>query len=79
MLQNRQLMKRTFPLVFEASQIRPIDDYPNRLLEILLSLAPAHLSTPTVAVFTLGIYNSAYFERLFLAQQMEVKLVEGRE
>ena len=78
-LQNRQLMKRTFPLVFEASQIRPVDDYPNRLLEMLLSLAPAHLSTPTVAVLTPGIYNSAYFEHSFLAQQMGVELVEGRD
>ena len=78
-LQNRQLMKRTFPLVFEASQIRPVDDYPNHLLEMLLSLAPAHLSTPTVAVLTPGIYNAAYFEHSFLAQQMGVELVEGRD
>ena len=78
-LQNRQLMKQTFPLVFEASQVRPVDDYPNRLLEMLLSLAPAHLSAPTVAVLTPGIYNAAYFEHSFLAQQMGVELVEGHD
>ncbi len=78
-LQNRDLMKRTFPSVFESSQIRPVDDYPSRLLEMLLSLAPAHATTPTVAVLTPGIYNSAYFEHSFLAQQMGVELVEGRD
>lgn len=74
-------MKRTFPSVFEASHIRPVDDYPSRLLAMLHSLAPAHAATsePTVAVLTPGIYNSAYFEHSFLAQQMGVELVKGRD
>jgi uncharacterized circularly permuted ATP-grasp superfamily protein len=78
-LENRQLLKRTFPQVFEASRVRPVDDYPSRLLEALQYLAPGSTSTPTVVVLTPGIYNSAYFEHAFLAQQMGVELVEGRD
>lgn len=78
-LENRQLLKRTFPQVFEASRVRPVDDYPSRLLEALQYLAPGSISTPTVVVLTPGIYNSAYFEHAFLAQQMGVELVEGRD
>jgi uncharacterized circularly permuted ATP-grasp superfamily protein len=72
-------MKRTFPLVFEASHVRPVDDYPSRLLDLLLFLSPEYVQSPTVAVLTPGIYNSAYFEHSFLAQQMGVELVEGRD
>jgi uncharacterized circularly permuted ATP-grasp superfamily protein len=76
-LENRQILKRTFPIAFEASQVRAVHDYPGRLLETLQYLAPDHVSSPTVVVLTPGIYNSAYFEHSFLAQQMGVELVEG--
>jgi uncharacterized circularly permuted ATP-grasp superfamily protein len=78
-LENRQVMKRTFPQVFEASHVRPVDQYPSKLLETLRSLHRRPGETPTVAVLTPGIYNSAYFEHSFLAQQMGVELVEGRD
>jgi uncharacterized circularly permuted ATP-grasp superfamily protein len=72
-------MKRTFPQVFEATKVRPVDEYPSRLLDMLRSLFPVAWETPKVAVLTPGIYNSAYFEHAFLAQQMGVELVEGRD
>ena len=72
-------MKRTFPSVFEASHVLPVDDYPNRLLDLLLQLCPDYIQSPNVAVLTPGIYNSAYYEHSFLAQQMGVELVEGRD
>jgi uncharacterized circularly permuted ATP-grasp superfamily protein len=78
-LQNRVVMKRTFPQVFESSRIRPVDDYPSRLRDMLESLAPASIESPRVVVLTPGIHNSAYFEHSFLAQQMGVELVEGRD
>lgn len=78
-LENRQIMKRTFPQVFGASHVRPVDDYPSHLLTMLQDLAPNYAQSPTVAVLTPGIYNSAYFEHSFLAQQMGVELVEGRD
>ncbi|MDE2027736.1 MAG: circularly permuted type 2 ATP-grasp protein [Candidatus Omnitrophica bacterium] len=76
-LGNREIMKSTFPEVLEHMEVRPVNDYPLRLHEIL-----EHLSSrekPTVVVLTPGIYNSAYFEHSFLAQQMGVELVEGRD
>jgi uncharacterized circularly permuted ATP-grasp superfamily protein len=76
-LENRRIMKRTFPAVFEQSQVRPVDEYPSRLLDMLRSLFPGALESPKVAVLTPGIYNSAYFEHAFLAQQMGIELVEG--
>jgi uncharacterized circularly permuted ATP-grasp superfamily protein len=78
-LENRRVMKSTFPQVFKKMQIQPVDEYPSRLLETLLNLAPAGLPDPTVVVLTPGIYNSAYFEHSFLAQQMGIELVEGRD
>ena len=78
-LENRRVMKSTFPLVFNTMEIQPVEDYPSHLLETLLNLAPSHLTDPTVVVLTPGIYNSAYFEHSFLAQQMGVELVEGRD
>jgi uncharacterized circularly permuted ATP-grasp superfamily protein len=76
-LENRQVMKRTFPQVFEDSKVRPVDDYPSRLLLTLQHLAPHYVSQPNVVVMTPGVFNSAYFEHSFLAQQMGVELVEG--
>lgn len=78
-LENRQVLKRTFPQVFEASKVRPVDDYPNKLLEMLEYLAPEHIDQPTIGVLTPGIYNSAYFEHSFLSQQVGVELVEGQD
>lgn len=78
-LENRRVMKSTFPLVFDTMQIQPVEEYPSQLLETLLNLAPAHLIDPTVVVLSPGIYNSAYFEHSYLAQQMGVQLVEGRD
>ncbi len=78
-LENRQVLKRTFPVVFEESHVRAVDDYPNRLFDALMHLTPETIATPTAVVLTPGIYNSAYFEHSFLAQQMGVELVEGRD
>ena len=76
-LENREVLKRTFPRIFEDLKIRPVDDYPYRLREMLQYMAPDGLNSPTVALLTPGIYNSAYFEHSFLAQQMGIELVEG--
>lgn len=78
-LENRQVLKRTFPHVFEKSRVRPVDEYPGKLLEMLEYLSPSGIEKPTIGVLTPGIYNSAYFEHSFLSQQMGVELVEGRD
>jgi uncharacterized circularly permuted ATP-grasp superfamily protein len=78
-LENRRVMKNTFPQVFTKMRIQPVDEYPSRLLETLLYLVPDHVEDPTVVVLTPGIYNSAYFEHSFLAQQMGIELVEGQD
>ena len=78
-LENRQVLKRTFPSVFEQSKVRPVDEYPGKLLEMLEYLVPGHIKNPTIGVLTPGIYNSAYFEHSFLSQQMGVELVEGQD
>jgi len=79
MLENRQVQKRVFPELFAAGNILPIDDYPSQLYEMLASLSPRRVKRPEVVVLTPGIYNSAYFEHAYLAQQMGVELVEGRD
>ena len=76
-LENRVVMKRSFPRAFDAAHVVPVIDYPNRLLELLQFLAPPRRDKPVVAVWTPGVYNSAYFEHSFLAQQMGIELVEG--
>jgi len=78
-LENRQVLKRTFPQVFAASNVRPVDEYPTKLLAALENIAPAGVQNPTIGVLTPGIYNSAYFEHSFLSQQMGVELVEGQD
>jgi uncharacterized circularly permuted ATP-grasp superfamily protein len=78
-LESREILKRTFPQVFGASRVRPVDDYPSHLLHMLQYLSPDSVAPPTVALLTPGIYNSAYFEHSFLAQQMGVELVEGSD
>ncbi len=78
-LENRRVMKATFPQIFHQMDVKPVDNYPSCLLETLLNIAPTSVNDPTVAVLTPGIYNSAYFEHSYLAQQMGVELVEGRD
>jgi uncharacterized circularly permuted ATP-grasp superfamily protein len=78
-LQNRQLMKQTFPQLFERSSILPVDDYCSRLLDALQHLMDHLSGPPTVALLSPGSANSAYFEHSFLAQQMGIDLVEGRD
>src|SRR6266850_2022896 len=78
-LQNRQLMKQTFPQLFERSAIRPVDDYCSRLLDALQYLMGDQTRSPSVALLSPGMHNSAYFEHSFLAQQMGIDLVEGRD
>jgi len=79
MLENRKMMMRLFPELFATQAIKPVDHYPDLLLENLRAVAPAGEETPEVAVLTPGAYNSAYFEHAFLAQQMGVELVEGQD
>ena len=78
-LENRLVMTRTFPLLFQEHEVRPVDHYPTELLQILRSVAPRGGDRPTIVLLTPGIYNSAYFEHSFLAQQMGIELVEGRD
>ncbi|GAA2722132.1 circularly permuted type 2 ATP-grasp protein [Cellulomonas aerilata] len=78
-LSNRRAMTQTFPELFAALQIRPVADYPVRLLEALRAAAPPGVDEPTVVVLTPGVYNSAYFEHSLLARTMGVELVEGRD
>jgi uncharacterized circularly permuted ATP-grasp superfamily protein len=79
MLENRKMMMRLFPELFATRSIRPIQHYPDMLLENLRGVGPKAEDNPTVAVLTPGAYNSAYFEHAFLAQQMGVELVEGQD
>jgi len=77
MLENRKMMMRLFPELFATRSIRPVQHYPDTLLENLRAVAPRGFENPTVALLSPGAYNSAYFEHAFLAQQMGVELVEG--
>src|SRR5215472_1737341 len=79
MLENRRMMMRLFPELFASQAIKPVEHYPDLLLENLRAVAPAGEERPEVAVLTPGAYNSAYFEHAFLAQQMGVELVEGQD
>jgi len=79
MLENRKITMRLFPELFATQSIRPIQHYPDALLENLHAVAPAGRERPTVAVLTPGAFNSAYFEHAFLAQHMGVELVEGQD
>ncbi len=78
-LLNRTLMKRNFPEVFHRSRVRRVVDYPDQFMKMLHHVAPEGIERPTVAVLTPGVYNSAYFEHAFLAQQMGALLVEGHD
>lgn len=76
-LENRLIMKRIFPQLFESMSVSHVDDYPSKLLATLAHVSP--VDNPTVVLLTPGIYNSAYFEHSFLAQQMGIQVVEGRD
>ncbi len=79
MLTNRRVMKRTFPRLFQSYGVRPIEHYPQLLLATLRSLAPEGRPEPNIVLLTPGVFNSAYFEHTYLARQMGVDLVEGRD
>ena len=76
-LENREIMKRTFSTVFLGMAVQQVEQYPERLLQTLLDCAPEHCPSPMAVVLTPGVFNSAYFEHTFLAQQMGVELVQG--
>ena len=79
MLEDRKMMMRLFPELFSQHRVAPVAHYPDLLLETLRAVAPAAVNEPTVVVLTPGMYNSAYFEHAFLAQQMGVELLEGKD
>ncbi|MBV8125846.1 MAG: circularly permuted type 2 ATP-grasp protein [Paucibacter sp.] len=79
MLEDRKMMMRLFPDLFSQHRIAPVAHYPDLLLETLRSVSPKGINEPTAVVLTPGMYNSAYFEHAFLAQQMGVELVEGQD
>lgn len=79
MLANREVIRRTFPMLFGNTGVRTIDHYPQVLLSTMRALAPTSNPDPNIVVLTPGVFNSAYFEHTFLARQMGVELVEGRD
>lgn len=79
MLENREVTKRIFPEMLNENKVRMVSNYPLQLHQILLSLAPQQLSNPCAVILTPGIFNSAYYEHTFLARQMGIPLVEGRD
>ena len=79
MLTNRRVMKRTFPHLFARYGVRPIEHYPQLLLATLRSLSPEGRPEPNIVLLTPGVFNSAYYEHTYLARQMGVDLVEGRD
>src|SRR6267142_1902199 len=78
-LENRRAMKRSFPGMFEGVGVRPVEHYPQELLKMLQYIAPAGVADPTVVLLTPGACNSAYFEHTYLARQMGIEIVEGRD
>ena len=79
MIEDRKMMMRLFPELFSRNKIAPVQHYPDMLLENLRTVAPQGVGNPSVVLLTPGAYNSAYFEHTFLAQQMGIELVEGRD
>ena len=79
MIENRAAMRRAFPNLFQRSGVRPVEGYAEDLLKALLHLAPDHNDKPNVVLLTPGVFNSAYFEHCFLARQMGIPIVEGRD
>ncbi|MEP6663183.1 MAG: circularly permuted type 2 ATP-grasp protein [Verrucomicrobiota bacterium] len=79
LLENRRAMKKTFPALFEQIGVRPVSIYPEELLKMLQHIAPPGVSDPNIVLLTPGAYNSAYFEHTYLARQMGIEIVEGRD
>jgi uncharacterized circularly permuted ATP-grasp superfamily protein len=79
MIENRVITKKVFPELLQDLDVQPVDDYPAHLLAMLASIAPRQCKRPKIAVLTPGIYNSAYFEHAFLAQQIGAELMEGAD
>lgn len=79
MIEDRKMMMRLFPELFSKHKVAPVEHYPDLLLDNLRTVAPVGRGDPTVVLLTPGAYNSAYFEHTFLAQQMGIELVEGRD
>ncbi|GAA4082807.1 circularly permuted type 2 ATP-grasp protein [Zhongshania borealis] len=79
MLENREVSKRVLPEFFESNDILPVDDYSTKLFNMLASVSPRRVRQPEIVILTPGIYNSAYFEHAYLAQQLGVELVEGSD
>lgn len=78
-ISNRRVMAQTLPELFVSMRVRPVGDYPHKLLQALRASAPSGIEEPTVVVLTPGVYNSAYFEHTLLARLMGIELVEGRD
>ena len=79
MIENRAAMRRAFPHLFQRYRVRPVESYPDSLLSSLLHVATTRRERPNVVLLTPGVYNSAYFEHTFLARQMGIPIVEGRD
>ncbi|MBS0632368.1 MAG: circularly permuted type 2 ATP-grasp protein [Verrucomicrobia bacterium] len=79
MIENRAAMRRAFPNLFQSYGVRPVEGYGDELLKALLHIAPNRSDKPNVVLLTPGVYNSAYFEHTFLARQMGIPIVEGRD
>ncbi len=78
-LENRQVMKRVWPMLIRDYRVRPVEEYTDNLLDTLLHLAPEHVPEPTVVLLTPGVFNAAYFEHSFLARQLGIEIVEGSD
>ena len=78
-VENRHLMQRAFPELMKGLKVRPVSDYGQRLLGKLREVAPADVDTPNIVLLSPGSYNSAYFEHVFLAREMGISLVQGRD
>lgn len=79
MLENREITKRIFPEMLTSNRVSMVNNYPMVLHKILISMSPRNISNPNVVLLTPGVYNSAYYEHTFLARQMGIPLVEGRD
>ncbi len=79
LVENRRVLKRTWPQIFADYDVRSVDGYPQDLLEVLRAIAPPSAEDPTVVVLTPGVFNSAYFEHAFLAKAMGVEMVQGSD
>lgn len=79
LLENRRAMKRSFPQMFESIGVQPVEHYPQELLKMLQYIAPGGVADPAIVLLTPGAHNSAYFEHTYLARQMGIEIVEGRD